>query len=246
MKIMHVRAVETAPKYKLVLVFSDGTRGGVDFAPLLAEAPFAALKDAALFAEAFVEDGAVNWPGGVAVATETLYAIAHGLKRPETREDVDANELAVSLRDLRRVANMSQVEIAKAMGVDQGQFSRFENGHNCQVATLEKYVVALGGRLELVAVLGDKRIPVRMSVGSASEQVALSRAPVAHRSVGAAENLMATGLKGLRKLKHVVGAAIPQAAPAASTAKVRPPKLKHQVRPKRSSHGSPSSQKRAD
>ena len=48
-----------------------------------------------------------------------------------------------------------------ASRIDQGDISRLETRgtlDDCQVETLRRYVVALGGELELVAVFGDKKI----------------------------------------------------------------------------------------
>jgi hypothetical protein len=45
--------------------------------------------------------------------------------------------------------------------MNQADVSRLESRENfddCQVSTLQRYVAALGGRLDLVAAFGDKRI----------------------------------------------------------------------------------------
>jgi len=68
-------------------------------------------------------------------------------------------ELEMSLRDLREEAGLTQVETAKASELAQATLSRLENGE--QVPTVEqvrRYVEALGGKLEIVAVMGRKRI----------------------------------------------------------------------------------------
>jgi hypothetical protein len=47
--------------------------------------------------------------------------------------------------------------------MDQADISRLEGRRNfddCQVSTLQRYISALGGRLELVAAFGDKKIIV--------------------------------------------------------------------------------------
>lgn len=69
----------------------------------------------------------------------------------------------LTLRALREATGMMQVEVSEASQIDQGDISRLENREafdDCQVGTLERYVAALGGRLELVAVFGDKRIGI--------------------------------------------------------------------------------------
>jgi hypothetical protein len=62
---------------------------------------------------------------------------------------------------LREAAAKTQVDVKEASGIDQGDISRLEARAafaDCQVETLQRYVAALGGHLDLVAVFGDKRI----------------------------------------------------------------------------------------
>jgi transcriptional regulator with XRE-family HTH domain len=64
-------------------------------------------------------------------------------------------------RTVREATGKTQVEVGRATGMDQADVSRLENRvdfSDCQVATLKRYVQALGGELELVARFGDKRI----------------------------------------------------------------------------------------
>ena len=67
----------------------------------------------------------------------------------------------LSLRTLREAAGKTQVDVTGASQMDQADVSRLEGREtfeDCQVSTLQRYVSALGGRLELVATFGDKRI----------------------------------------------------------------------------------------
>jgi hypothetical protein len=53
------------------------------------------------------------------------------------------------------------VEIRESSEIDQADISRLETRSSfddCQVSTLQRYLAALGGRLELVATFGDKKI----------------------------------------------------------------------------------------
>ena len=61
--------------YRLSVRFGDGTAGVVEMAGLIASADagvFAALRDPARFAEAFVEMGAVVWPGDLDLAPDAM------------------------------------------------------------------------------------------------------------------------------------------------------------------------------
>jgi transcriptional regulator with XRE-family HTH domain len=67
----------------------------------------------------------------------------------------------LTLRAVREAVGKTQVEIADASDMDQGDVSRLEARESldeCQVDTLRRYVAALGGKLELVATFGDKKI----------------------------------------------------------------------------------------
>ena len=67
----------------------------------------------------------------------------------------------LTLRALRDAVGKTQVEVSEASQINQGDVSRLENRdefEDCQVGTLQRYIAALGGRLELVAAFGDKRI----------------------------------------------------------------------------------------
>ena len=74
-----------------------------------------------------------------------------------------ARGVHLTLRTLRDAVGKTQVDIAKQSQIDQADVSRLESRsdfEDCQVATLRRYVEALGGSLELVAQFGDKRIAI--------------------------------------------------------------------------------------
>ena len=69
----------------------------------------------------------------------------------------------LTLRALREAAGKTQVEVASEAGMDQGDLSRLERRESldeCQLATLRRYIEALGGQLEVTATFGNKRIAV--------------------------------------------------------------------------------------
>jgi len=76
-RITDVRA--TAP-YRVELWFTDGSHGQVDLAPWIQEARgvFAALQDAAFFAQVLVdrEAGTIVWPNGADLDPDILFEAA--------------------------------------------------------------------------------------------------------------------------------------------------------------------------
>ena len=150
--------------HRLDLGFSDGTRGIADVSEILAKRPFAEIRAPAAFAAAFVDHdgGTIAWPSGIDIAPDTLYALAHGRLKPESHEETQANEYAVSLGELRRMSDVRQEELAAAMEVTQGAISRLENSSaEAKIASLRRYAAALGWEIQIVAVKGDKRVRIR-------------------------------------------------------------------------------------
>ncbi|MEX2300465.1 MAG: XRE family transcriptional regulator [Bryobacterales bacterium] len=86
---------------------------------------------------------------------------------PERRKKVKARAgvlLAeeMTLRELRRARQLTQVRLAKTLGITQDSVSRLEQRTDLLLSTLRKSVEAMGGRLSLVAEFPD-RAPVVLS-----------------------------------------------------------------------------------
>lgn len=80
-------------------------------------------------------------------------------------ERVRAIEDALALAQLRQSRNVTQVQLAEALGISQGNVSRLEARSDVYLSTLRSYVEALGGHLEIAAVFGDERLPVQVGEG---------------------------------------------------------------------------------
>jgi DNA-binding XRE family transcriptional regulator len=81
----------------------------------------------------------------------------------EVREGKDrllARVRAHRLAEVRRQRGLTQREVAAAMGVTVGRVSQIEAGDLSGVDVLDRYVAALGGRLEIVANFGEEQIKV--------------------------------------------------------------------------------------
>ena len=69
----------------------------------------------------------------------------------------------LTLRTLREAAGKTQVDVTGVAQMDQADVSRLEGRErfdDCQVSTLQRYLSAIGGRLEIVAAFGEKKIVV--------------------------------------------------------------------------------------
>jgi DNA-binding XRE family transcriptional regulator len=87
--------------------------------------------------------------------------------RPAQRKKVEARAAELigeemTLRELRRARKLTQVRMAKALGITQDSVSRLEKRTDLLLSTLRKTVRAMGGDLSLVAEFPD-RPPVVLS-----------------------------------------------------------------------------------
>jgi transcriptional regulator with XRE-family HTH domain len=64
----------------------------------------------------------------------------------------------MQLQELRKARNITQVELAKTMRIEQGAISKLEHRDDMYVSTLQAYIRALGGELKLVASFPDAEI----------------------------------------------------------------------------------------
>jgi predicted transcriptional regulator len=84
---------------------------------------------------------------------------------PERRARLDASAqsavLAMELRELPQEAGKTQVETAALADMTQAELSKIERRDDPLLSTLRRYVTALGGQLEVVAVFDNKRITLK-------------------------------------------------------------------------------------
>src|SRR5450759_4435067 len=101
---------------------------------------------------------------------------------PAQRKKVEARAAELiaeemTLRELRHARRLTQVRMAKKLGITQDSVSRLEKRSELLLSTLRKTVEAMGGNLSLVAEFPD-RGPVVLS-GIAED--ALGRKPTSRR-----------------------------------------------------------------
>ncbi|CBK41864.1 putative transcriptional regulator [Nitrospira defluvii] len=82
-------------------------------------------------------------------------------KKVETRAaELIAEEM--TLRELRHARKLTQVRMAKKLGITQDSVSRLEQRSDLLLSTLRKTIEAMGGNLSLVAQFPDRE-PVMLS-----------------------------------------------------------------------------------
>ena len=68
----------------------------------------------------------------------------------------------MTLRELRKARKLTQVSVARELGISQDGVSRLEQRSDILLSTLRRTVEAMGGRLSLIARFPD-RPPVELS-----------------------------------------------------------------------------------
>ena len=74
---------------------------------------------------------------------------AESQKRVERKADEEYRALA--LAELREARNLTQVELAEKLGIEQGAVSKIERRTDMYLSTLRNVIQAMGGQLELTA-----------------------------------------------------------------------------------------------
>ena len=85
---------------------------------------------------------------------------------PARRRKVEARAAALTeemtLRELRKARQLTQVTVARQLGISQDGVSRLEQRSDLLLSTLRRTVEAMGGSLSLIATFPD-RPPVELS-----------------------------------------------------------------------------------
>jgi DNA-binding transcriptional regulator YiaG len=73
-------------------------------------------------------------------------------------QEVEGELLEMDLRALREAMGLTQGELAQRIEITQSQLSKMERRDDHRISTLRRYVQALGGSLEICAVVNGKRV----------------------------------------------------------------------------------------
>lgn len=99
-----------------------------------------------------------------------LYDKMSPAARAHVERRVEASLKEMPLYELRAARQLTQQQLAQTLGLTQAAVSQMENRTDLYLSTLQNFIEAMGGRLELYAVFGDGR--VKLTQASESEREA--------------------------------------------------------------------------
>jgi DNA-binding XRE family transcriptional regulator len=81
--------------------------------------------------------------------------LAEGVAQVRREMEEADRTYAMGLAALRQAAELTQVELARRMGVTQAAVSRIEQPHDLLLSTLSAYLEAVGGRATVIVRFAD-------------------------------------------------------------------------------------------
>ncbi len=94
--------------------------------------------------------------------SEAIAGLPASQRRAIVRRSRELIAEELSLQELRKALELTQVDVAKASGKRQDEISRIEQRGDMLLSTLRDYVACFGGELELVCTFkGGKAVRIR-------------------------------------------------------------------------------------
>jgi len=90
----------------------------------------------------------------------TLLDTIPGDRRARISAATGALEQEIELSGLRQALGLTQVELAKTLGVNQAALSKLERQRDVRVSTLRRLLRSLGAELKLVARFPDREVEI--------------------------------------------------------------------------------------
>lgn len=87
----------------------------------------------------------------------------HPARRQKIEKRVEESLAATPFEELRKARDLTQIQLAELMGVQQREVSNMEYRSDVSVGALAEYIEALGGRLEIRAVFPDRQVLINHS-----------------------------------------------------------------------------------
>ena len=79
----------------------------------------------------------------------------------EIKAEAEQEVLEMNLQALRKRLGLTQEQLAARLQLAQSQLSRIERREDHLTSTLARYIQALGGQLEIVAIVDGQRIKLQ-------------------------------------------------------------------------------------
>jgi transcriptional regulator with XRE-family HTH domain len=94
------------------------------------------------------------------------------------RKRLRAAQRAYQLAEIRKALGLTQTDVAEAMHVSQRRVSAVERGDisRTELGTVASYVQALGGRIEVVADFGGRRVVIQLRGHAGDREEVLAQA----------------------------------------------------------------------
>src|SRR5690242_17769233 len=89
------------------------------------------------------------------------------VEKYQQESEIEEAAFEMTLAELRRAREFTQVELASVVGVTQAQVSRIERQTDLYLSTLAGYLSAMGGELVILGRFPDKS--VRLNIGEMLE-----------------------------------------------------------------------------
>ena len=81
-------------------------------------------------------------------------------RRTRIAERVQALLLEMALQELRQKRHLTQQQLAERLNLQQAAISKMESQSDMHISTLQRMIVAMGGKLKLVAEFPDEEIVI--------------------------------------------------------------------------------------
>jgi hypothetical protein len=94
---------------------------------------------------------------------DELLARLSARDQKEVRSRVAATLEKMALHELRRARRKTQVAVAAEMQVAQSEISKIEQRSELRLGTLQEYIQALGGRLEMRAIFPEGAVELQVT-----------------------------------------------------------------------------------
>jgi DNA-binding XRE family transcriptional regulator len=93
-----------------------------------------------------------SWKGtAMAQKFDKLFRKMSPEARKRVEERANTEYQALALAELREAQDLTQVQLAEKLGIDQGAVSKIERRTDMYLSTLRNIIQAMGGQLELTA-----------------------------------------------------------------------------------------------